>query len=277
MERQSPRICKSILAVAAFLVSVAGCRQVGPSPALSGLAMGFDESSGKLKPKQAADVQVALARTLEMHGEDDKALALYEEAVKKDPRRSDAWLHMAILHDKLGQFAESANLYQKALKARPGSAEIYAAMGYSLYLQQRWPEAEMNMRQALTLRPDDAHSHTNLGLLLARTGQTEEALGEFHKAGCSAAEAHTNLAFALTLEQHWPEACQQYQLALQAEPSSLPAKRGLHELEQLMARMNAGAAAASATAGSPVAQARWTAPSAPAPSVPTANDASSRR
>ena len=239
MQRRSRLICRSVGILAAVLIGVAGCQQVGTSTLLPGLSGGPDEPSGKLKPKQAADVQIALAHTLEMQGDIEKASGLYEEAVAKDPNRGDAWLRLAILHDQQGQFTESATLYQKALKAQPGSAEIYCDMGYSLYLQNRWQEAEMNLRQALALQLDHARAHNNLGLLLARTGKADEALEEFYRAGCRDADAHVNLAFALTLDRHWPEARQQYQQALQAEPSSVPAKKGLQELEHVLARLDA--------------------------------------
>ena len=39
----------------------------------------------------------------------------------------------------------------KALKLSPGSPDIYCDMGYSLYLQRRSAEAEMNLRQAIAL------------------------------------------------------------------------------------------------------------------------------
>lgn len=239
MQRRSRLICESVGTLAAVLIGVAGCQQVGTSTLVPGLSGGPEEPSGKLKPKQAADVQIALAHTLELQGETEKASALYEEAVTKDPNRGDAWLRLAILRDQQGQFSESSSLYQKALKAQPGSAEIYCDMGYSLYLQNRWQEAEMNLRQALALQPDHARAHNNLGLLLARTGKADEALEEFYRAGCHEADAHVNLAFALTLERQWPEAHQQYQQALQAEPSSVSAKKGLQELEHLLVRMDA--------------------------------------
>jgi Tfp pilus assembly protein PilF len=273
MERCSLLVCKGVLAAAAFLTSVAGCQQVGCPSAIPGLTAEVDKPSSKLKPKQAADVQIALARSLEMHGDTARALAMYEEAVQQDPSRADAWLRLAILHDKQGQFAESALVYQKALKAQPGSAEIYCNMGYSLYLQHRWPEAEMNLRQALALQPAHARAHNNLGLVLARTGQSEEALTEFHKAGCGEADAHVNLAFALTLERHWAEARQHYQEALQTDPSSAAAKKGLQELEQIIARVDPTAGATPVMpSGSPVVQAHGTPSSTLPPSVWTSTD-----
>jgi Flp pilus assembly protein TadD len=240
-------------------MSSAGCQNVATPSMIPGMAVGSEESSGKLKPKQAADVQIALARSLELHGDTDKALSIYEEAVKKDPSRGDAWLRLAILHDQQGLFVESADMYQKALKAQPGNAEVYCDMGYSLYLQGRWSEADMNLRQALALQPNHPRAHNNLGLLLARTGKEEEALDEFHKAGCRDAESQINLAFALTLENRMPEARLHYQLALQADPSSVQAKKGLQELEQLVARMDSATAANRTQAtNSSVAQTQWT-------------------
>jgi Tfp pilus assembly protein PilF len=257
-------ICKGLWTAAVVLTTTAGCQHVGTPSMIPGVSAGFDDSSGKLKPKQAADVQIALARSLEMHGEIEKALAMYEDAVKKDPSRGDAWLRLAILHDQQGQFAQSADLYQKALKAQPGSAEVFCDMGYSLYLQGRWSEAEMNLRQALALRPEHSRAHNNLGLLLARAGKEEEALDEFHKAGCRDADAQVNLAFALTLENHVPEARLHYQLALQADPASVAAKKGLQELEQVVARMDSATGANRTQASdAPVAPAQWSASSEP--------------
>jgi Tfp pilus assembly protein PilF len=235
-------ICKILWVAAVLLTSSAGCQHVATPSMIPGMSGTLDDSSGKLKPKQAADVQIALARSLEMHGESEKAMAMYEEAVKKDPNRGDAWRRLAILHDQQGHFGESAGMYQKALKAQPGSAEVYCDMGYSLYLQGRCSEAEMNLRQALALQPDHARAHNNLGMLLARTGKEEEALDEFHKAGCRDTEAQINLAFALTLENRFPEAKLHYQLALQSDPSSAAAKKALQELEQVLARMDSGRA-----------------------------------
>jgi Tfp pilus assembly protein PilF len=238
MTKGCHRVQKGILAAVVFLTGIAGCQHTNPHPAAACLTTGGTDLTGKLTAKQTADVQVALAYSLEGRGETAQAAALYEEALKKDPTRSDAWLRLAILHDQQGQFGESATMYQKALKAQPGSAEIYCDMGYSLYLQQRWSEAEMNLRQALALQPDLARAHNNLGLVLARTGQEREALAEFHKAGCDDAAARVNLAFALTLERNWPEARQQYQAALRIDSSSVAAQNGLRELDQLVARMD---------------------------------------
>src|SRR3954454_25348273 len=46
----------------------------------------------KLSPAQEADVQVALGRTLEKQGEIAKAMAAYQEVIRRDAHRADAHL-----------------------------------------------------------------------------------------------------------------------------------------------------------------------------------------
>jgi Tfp pilus assembly protein PilF len=220
------------------LILLGGCAH---APALTGgLVAGTDCPNDR----QAADVQFALGRAMEKQGDATQALTAYQEAMRRDPSRADAALHAAALLDQQGKFVESEECYRKAEAARPGSADVACNRGYSLYVQQRWDEAEASLRQALTRQPDHRRAHNNLGLVLARTGRSEEALSEFRKAGLDQADAHVNLAFALTLQEAWPQARAEYALALAADPSSAPAKKGLEELNAAQARLERPAAPA---------------------------------
>jgi Flp pilus assembly protein TadD len=191
-----------------------------------------------MKTRQLADVQVALGRSLETEDETAQAITAYKDALRLDPSRADAGLRLAILYDKEGKFTESLPLYQKALAAYTGNPDIFCDMGYSLYLQRRYGEAETNLRQALALAPEHVRAHTNLGLVLAHSGQPEEAVAEFRRAGCTEADAQINLAFALTLENNWAEAGRRYEMALAVDSSSTAARKGLQELDSVVARAN---------------------------------------
>jgi tetratricopeptide (TPR) repeat protein len=212
------------------IVCLAGCQNVDR-------ISGFAEGRSGLNPRQVADVKIAYARTLEKHGDVARATAAYLEALKQDPTRGDAYSRLAILYDQQGKFAESLEARQKALVARPGDPDLYCDMGYSLYLQRRWDEAEMNLKQALALAPDHARAHNNLGLVLGHAGRSEAALAEFHKAGCNEADARANLAFAWTLEGRLPDARQQYKSALAADPSSTVTKKEIKELDAVVSRL----------------------------------------
>src|SRR5262249_45181445 len=222
---------RGLLMVAVSLAFAAGCQ---PFP-YRGAPLPEAEAC-RLSASQAADVQVALGRTLERRGEEEQARAAYAEAVKQDPKRADALVRLAVLSDRQGHFQESEQLYRRALAACPTDADLYCNRGYSLYLQQRWEEAEQSLRQAIALRPDHLRAHNNLGEVLARTGRQAEALEEFHRAGCSPADAHANLALGLMLAGDWPEARQHYERALAANPSAPSARKGLKALTALMQR-----------------------------------------
>ena len=215
------------------VVGVAGCQHV-ESP--GGRALLFGDLGQRISARQAADVQVALGRSLEKRGQPDPAMAAYAEALRRDPKRTEAYWRLAVLHDRQANFKTSAEMFRKALQTSPGNPEIYADMGYSLYLQRRWAEAEMNLRQALALKPDNARAHNNLGLVLAHSDRPEEALAEFRKTG-SEADARVNLALALCMEGQWDEARAHYQAALAANPQSASARKGLWQLDTVLVRV----------------------------------------
>jgi Tfp pilus assembly protein PilF len=195
------------------------------------------EKQPRLNSAQSADLQVAFARAAEQRGDIVKATAAYREAIKNDHRRADALQRLAVLNDKQGKFQESADLYRRALEADPGNPDVFCDMGYSLYLQRRWAEAEMNLRQAIKLSPEMARAHNNLGLVLAHNGQNNAALAEFRRAGGSAVDAHNNLAFVLTTEGRWDEARTQYRLAATADPASNVAQVRMRELNNVAAKI----------------------------------------
>jgi Tfp pilus assembly protein PilF len=220
-------------------------------------------------------VQVALARSLEQRGDTAQAMAAYKEALRLDPSRADAGLRLAVLYDKEGKFKESLPLYEKALAACPGTPDIFCDMGYSLYLQRRFGEAEINFRQAVALAPEHVRAHNNLGLVLAHSGRPEEAVAEFRRAGCTEADAQINLAFVLTLEKNWAEAGRRYEMALAIDSSSAAARKGLQELDSVVAKANqvqpANAQSRSSTSFARLGKPSTTAPAAAKEDPNTAN------
>ncbi len=200
------------------------------------------EGGARLRPEQEADVQIALGHSLEKSGNSEQAMAAYQQALKNDPQRGDAMDRLAVLHARQGQFDQARPMHEKASAREPRNPDFHCHAGYSFYLQGRWSEAEGELRQALALAPNHCRAHNNLGLVLAHTGQVEEALAAFQQAGCSKAQAHANLAFILLLDNCWSEARGHYQHALALDPSSIPARKGLQNLQALQDRAepNAG-------------------------------------
>jgi Tfp pilus assembly protein PilF len=181
----------------------------------------------KVSSRQAADMQVALGRSMEGEGKFEEARPAYLAALKKDPKRADAEVRLAILDDRKGDHSGADKHFARALKLEPKNPEILCDRGYSLYLRRRWAEAETSLKQALALEPAHARSHANLGLVLARQGDSPGALAEFARAGCDPADARANLGLVLALEGRLEESRREYALALVAKPGSALAKEGL--------------------------------------------------
>ena len=181
----------------------------------------------RVTSRQAADMQIALGRSMEDEGNDGAARLAYLAALKKDPKRADAELRLAILDDRKGDKAGADLHFAQALKLEPGNPEILCDRGYSFYLRRRWADAEGSLRQALAVDRSHARSHSNLALVLARQGDSPGALAEFARAGCDPSDARANLGLVLALEGRFEEAKREYALALAAKPGSALAKEGL--------------------------------------------------
>ena len=240
-----------LFAGTALTALLAGCQSSAPLHRPQSSPNQGDERQPKINTRQTADVQIALGRSLEKRGETAQAMAAYREAVKQDPHRGDAYLRLAILHDQQGHFNEAAEFYAKALEAQPGDPEIYCDRGYSLYLQRRWADAEINLRQAIALKRDHARAHNNLGLVLAHTDRYDEALAEFRKGRCNQSDAHANLAFCQTMDGSLTDARKNYEIALAANPSSKTLQQSLRQLDGLTAQHRPVASAKPVTVPAP--------------------------
>ena len=183
--------------------------------------------SAKVTHQQSADIQIALGRTMEEEGKPEEARPSYLAALKKDPSRADAELRLAVLDDRKGDQAGADKHFARALKLQPKNPEILCDRGYSLYLRRQWADAETSLKKALAIDPTHARSHMNLALVLARGGNSQDALKEFARAGCDPADARANLGLVLAMEGRLEEAKREYSAALAAKPSSTRAREGL--------------------------------------------------
>jgi tetratricopeptide (TPR) repeat protein/peroxiredoxin len=133
-----------------------------------------------------------------------------------------------------GYMEQAAAAFQIALRDDPSSAEALYGIG-SVYLdQQKTAEARKSFEHALKLRasyPDTlANSWNNLGLLAAREGRTDEAIGYFQEALKLSPDhmiALDNLGSAYRQQKHWDDARKTYERALVINPDDAEANYGL--------------------------------------------------
>jgi Tfp pilus assembly protein PilF len=233
----SDRTATRWILMALLVLCLAGCQQwssmLRPSSkvALARKSASDTSDSSEVTKEQKADVQIAMAHSLERQGQVEQAIKAYQDALVQDKNRTDVYHRLAVIYDKKGDRENAQKYYAKALQKRPKDAELLADFGYSCYLHRRWDDAERSLRHAIELDPQLTRAHNNLGLLLAHNGHPKEALPEFAKAGCSEAEAHANLGFALSLNDDWKQARREFELAWKLDPQSRSARRGMEILQ----------------------------------------------
>lgn len=185
-----------------------------------------DEPALSLEQRRA-NILMASARTQEADQAWDQAAETYRKILAANPDHLEASRRLAVLHCRAGRVGEAEPLFLRCLALAPVDAQLRCDAGYFYYLQGRWEQADQHLREALQIDPNLAAAHMNLGLLHARLGRTDEALTEFSLAGCSAAEAKVNVAFAAMINEDWDRALGVYEEALSEQPGLEKAVTGI--------------------------------------------------
>ena len=229
-----PRSSPPFLAAAALAAALAGCRALpdGGSLADSLTLPAGAAPAADLTGEQKIDVQLSLARALEGRRDWDAAAEAYAAALTECPNHPHALHRLAVVRAAQGRTDEAEDLFGKALAAKPGDADLFADLGYLELLRGRPAAAERNLRQALAIRPEHAAARGNLGLALARTGRSDDALAAFRAAGAGAS-AGADVAFALAAAGRPDEA----RARLAAFAKSPDDADRLRELNALLARV----------------------------------------
>ena len=193
---------------------------------------------------------LALAHLLESTKPDD-ALQAYRKASELTPKDPEPHLSAGLLHERQKEFSDAEAEYKQVMTLDPHSSE--AAIGLTnLYMKSnRLGEAEPLLRRLATERSDDAGIHLQLGRVLVAEGKKDDAIAELqialklapsdryaqreladlyssagkndlaegaYRALVAAqpkdAELHRGLGHALLLQKKFPEAEQEFLIAV---------------------------------------------------------------
>jgi Flp pilus assembly protein TadD len=118
-------------------------------------------------------------------------------------------------------YADVERLYRTTLDRNPDCWMIRNNLGVVLVRRGQIDEAVGQYRQALELKPDYADAYNNLGAALARQRRIDEAIGQYQQAlqlKPDYAEAHNNLGSALVQRGRIDEAIGHLHRALKVNP-----------------------------------------------------------
>jgi Flp pilus assembly protein TadD len=109
----------------------------------------------------------------------DQALPYFEQAVKKDPKKSEAYFYSGLCYANLGRKNEAIEAYKKAIGLKPDYADAHNNLGAAYANLGRFADAADEYKQTIRLMPDHALAHFNLGMAYVKLGRNNEAIESF--------------------------------------------------------------------------------------------------
>ena len=117
----------------------------------------------------------ALGKFFEQQGDLPRATALYQDAVRIEPRYAVSQYNFGLALIGIGRKEQALEHLAAAAKLDPGNADAQFNLGVFFLQQQRYTNAVGCFEATLKLRPGSAAAHYRLGQALAKSGKTTEA------------------------------------------------------------------------------------------------------
>lgn len=121
------------------------------------------------------NVQHRLGRTAE-------ALALWQQALKRDPKHPEVYEKMGWFAMEKGQYQEAIKHWQKALELNPKAPGIHSGMARALMGLNRHPKAIEQLQQEIEVSPQSSFDYFLLGQEYLQIKQYEQAKASYEKA-----------------------------------------------------------------------------------------------
>jgi tetratricopeptide (TPR) repeat protein len=176
----------------------------------------------KYQPAQP-EFYVELADAWLTHGNSQKAIPLYQEAVRRKPDSLAGMLGLGRALEKAGQLAPAAEALRRATQATPDDAVSWRELGQIHVKQGKQTEAVAALEKSLQLDSEPPEGHYALGLAWSQPGgdpaRAEASFREAIRLAPDYPEAHMNLAILLFQSRRVDEAEYHFQRALRYRPN----------------------------------------------------------
>ena len=204
----------------------------------------------------------------ELAGDYQGALAAYQRAVSVQPTFALAYADMGFLQEKMGHTDAAKDAMRRALALDPDlprkdarwsqsslavelqkegeasgtedlsglTADQLQSRMRALIAAKRYSQAIDVCKRLAQLRPKSAEQMIQMGILLDRTGRSQQAEAAFKKAlliDPNSAEAHNGLGVVYAKRKQYKDARREWEAALALKPDSAGTLSNLKQLEQL--------------------------------------------
>jgi len=164
---------------------------------------------------------VSIAVILIEKGRWEEAIPRLEKALSLDPKCWFAHANLGIIRQQQGRIAEALEHFQKAVEIMPNNLNARLNLGRALADQGRLAEALVQFQAATKMAPNHAPSQLDLANVYLELGKLEDAKAAYETALRSEPqmiEARLGLAETLAQQQHYQQALEELNRALQLAP-----------------------------------------------------------
>jgi tetratricopeptide (TPR) repeat protein len=152
----------------------------------------------------------------------EEAIASYDQALHRSGDLPDAWYNRAGALAKLHQYDQAIACYERATQLKPDYLAAWHDRGLTLVSLQRYSEALICFKQTIQLKPNAPEFRLDLGRTLTHLHQYQEAIAAYEEAielQANNAVAWSQKGWVLAAMQRYEEAIASYDQALKLNPN----------------------------------------------------------
>lgn len=176
----------------------------------------------RITPEEA----LTLAKELIQKRDINNAFKLLTEAIRLNPKLTEAYVNRAALFTEAKQYARAISDLDAAIRLQPDNAKTLNTRGYLQLLLQNYEKAMADFDSALALDLSYPQPLNNRGLVRIAQEDFDKAVREFDaaiKLDGKYIDAHNNRGFALMRARKFDDAVVSYTKALELDPKYINA------------------------------------------------------
>ena len=137
-----------------------------------------------------------MAKAQALEETDPKAANRAYQVLTEDyPNRFEPYHRLALLFEKAGDDEAAVALYEEAMRKNPTDAAFFNDFGWYSYMQKELVNAEVLLRKANLLAPNTPKYMVNLAVVVAEQGRWDDAFALFMKVpDYNAAKSYLSIA-----------------------------------------------------------------------------------
>jgi tetratricopeptide (TPR) repeat protein len=160
------------------------------------LAAGSNLSAADKKEAAATQAAAAAAQAAMKAGNQDEAIAKFNEVLTKIPNCAECYFNIGEAHRQKGRLTEAEAAYKKTIEVKPDSADAYTGLANIYNSQKKFDQAAEASANAAKYAPagggGNAEASFNQGVILFNSQKYAEAKTQFE----AAVKADPNMAMA---------------------------------------------------------------------------------